>query len=152
MGLNPKPHPPTTLSSSALLGFDSVIENLSKTIRSLSTSFPRVGLNALPEDLGLNIHTVWEDYSGTVIRSWTQILNYEGSLGLTARASLRQAAAKFQHWPLELDFYLRKGRSPLCPSVLARSMANFITTYLHPTGGPEIRSVSQISSSLSSGS
>jgi hypothetical protein len=36
----------------------------------------------------LNIPSVWEDYYGAVIRSMKQILNDEGALGTTAKASL----------------------------------------------------------------
>ena len=41
----------------------------------LPNNFPRADLHAPPEELRLNIPTLWEDYCGTAIRSWTQILN-----------------------------------------------------------------------------
>ena len=44
------------------------------------------------EEYGLNIPTVWEDYCGSAIRSWTQILNDEGALEVAAMASYTHAA------------------------------------------------------------
>ncbi len=91
-----------------------------------------------------------EDYCGAAIRSWTQILNNEGTLGVTARASLKLAAAKFHHWPLELVFHSHRGSFPFYPSVAARNMATFLMADLNPVGGPEIWSGDQISISISS--
>ena len=59
--------------------------------------FSKAELHALLEGLGLNIPSVWEDYCGAAIRSWTQILYDEGGLGTSARASLHRTAAKFRH-------------------------------------------------------
>ncbi len=100
--------------------------------------------------MGLNIPTIWEDICNTAVRSWTQILNDEEFLGITARASLREAAARFQHWPMELAFHSRKNGSPTFPSIIARNMATLLMADLHPSGGPEIWSGNQISTSLSS--
>ncbi len=61
---------------------------------------------------------------GTALRSWPQILNDEGVLGITARSSLHGVASECRHWPLELAFYSRNIGSPLCPSIVARNMAN----------------------------
>ena len=90
------------------------------------------------EDIGLNIPSLWEDYCGAAIRSWTQILNDEGALGATARASLHRASDKFRYWPLETAFHTRRGRTPLCPSIVARNMATLLMADLHPVGGPDI--------------
>ena len=84
------------------------------------------------------------------IRSWTQLLNDEGALGTTARASLQLAAAKFRHCPLEMAFPSRQGRFPLCPSVVARNMATLLMANHNPIGGPEILSGNQMSTSISS--
>ncbi len=65
---------------------DAVLEGAARKIWQLPTNFPKAGLHAPAEELGLNIPTVWEDYCGSAIRSWTQILNDEGA---TARASMR---------------------------------------------------------------
>ena len=63
----------------------SILEGTSRK----SGTFPRAGLHAPSEELGLNIPTMWEDYYGSAVRSWTQILNDDGALGTTAKASLR---------------------------------------------------------------
>jgi hypothetical protein len=39
---------------------------------------------------------------------------------------------------LELTYHSRKGRPPLCPSIVARNMATLLTANLYLTGGPEI--------------
>ncbi len=83
---------------------DAVIEKISIKIWNLPTFFPKAGFHALPDDLGLNVPSVFEDYSGADIRAWTQILNDEGALGTSAHASLQRAATMFHHWPLELVF------------------------------------------------
>ena len=76
------------LSPTSIKQVDVVIESISREILNLPISFPRAGLHALPKEVGLNIPSVWEDYCGAADRSWTQILNDEGALGATARASL----------------------------------------------------------------
>jgi hypothetical protein len=129
---------------------DAVLEKISRQIWNLPASFPRAGLHTLLDEVGLNIPSVWEDYCGTTIRSWTQILNDEGALGTTTRASLQRASTMFRHRPLELAFQTHKGRTPVCTSVMARNMANLLMVDLHPTGGPEIWSGNQISTSISS--
>jgi hypothetical protein len=85
------------LSPTAIKSVDAVLESITREIWSLPISFPRAGLHAFLEEVGLNIPSVWEDYCGTAVRSWTQILNDEGALGTTARASLHRAANKFRH-------------------------------------------------------
>jgi hypothetical protein len=100
--------------------------------------------------VGLDILSVWEDYCGAADRSWTQILNDEGSLGVTTRASIQIVSTKFRHWPLELAFHTLRNKTPACKSVMARSMATLLLADLHPTGGPEIWSGNQISTSISS--
>ena len=85
------------------------------------------------------------------IRSWAQIINDEGSLGITTRASIQQVANRFRYWPLELAFHSRrKGHIPICTSIMARNMATLLMADLHPTGGPEIWSRNRISSSITS--
>jgi len=101
----------------------------------LPVYFPKARIHALLEKLELNVPSIREDYCGATICSRTQILNDEGALGATSRASLREAANKFFQWPLELAFNYHKGRSPICPSVMARSMATLLMADLHPTGG-----------------
>ena len=135
------------LSPTAMAEVDSVIEGTTRKIWHLPNTFPRAGLHAPTEEMGLNIPTIWEDYCGTAIRSWTQILNDEGALGTTARASLRQASVNFKHWPLELAFHTAKGHAT-CPSVIGRNVATLLTADLHPMGDTEIWSGNQISTSL----
>ena len=106
-------------------------------IWSLPPTFPKDGLHALLENLGLNIPSVWEDYYGAAIRSWIQILNDKGAMGITARASLHLAPTKFRHHPLELAFHSHRGRLNLCSSVVA-PIATMLMADLHPVGGPEI--------------
>ena len=48
---------------------DSVLEGAARNIWRLPTNFPKAGLHAPTEELGLNIPTVWEDYCGSAIRS-----------------------------------------------------------------------------------
>ncbi len=137
------------LSPTTMTEVDSVLEGAARHIRRLPTNFPKAGLHAPTEELGLNIPTVWEDYCGSAIRSWTQILNDESALGITTRASLRHALAKFKNWPLELAFHTHKGRAT-CPSVIGRNAATLITADLHPLGDTEIWSGNQIPTSLTS--
>jgi hypothetical protein len=127
-----------------------VVESISKEIWNLPTSFTKAGLHAVLEEAGLNIPSVWEDYCGAAVRSWTQILNDEGALGVTARASLQRASTQFQHWPIDLAFHALKDRSPACKSIMARNMATLLLADLHPTGGPEIWAGNRISTSISS--
>ena len=115
-----------------------MLKGISRQIWNLPSTFPMAGLHALLEDLGLNIPLIWEDYCGAATRSWTQILNDEGALCITARASLNIALAKFRHWPLELAFHSHRGRIPICSSIVARNMATLLMADLHPVGGPEI--------------
>jgi hypothetical protein len=124
------------LSPTSIKQVDAMIESISREIRNLPISFPRAGLHALPDEVGLNIPSVWEDYCGAAVRSWTQILNDEGALGVTSRASLQIESTKFRHWPLELDFHTLRNKTPACKSVMARSMATLLVADLHPTGGP----------------
>ena len=127
-----------------------MLEGISRQIWKLLTTFPRAGLHALLEDLGLNIPSIWEDCCGAATRSWTQIINDEGALGTTAKASLNMASAKFRHWPLELAFHPQRGRTPISFSIAARNMATLLAADLHLVGGPEIRYGNQISTSISS--
>ncbi len=99
------------LSPTSMAEVDSILEGTIRKIWHLPNTFPRAGLYATPEELGLNIPTVLEDYCGSAIRSWTQILNDEGALGATAKTSLHQASAKFKHWPLELAFHTTRGHA-----------------------------------------
>ncbi len=127
-----------------------MLEGISRQIWNLPVAFPKAGLHALLEYVGLNIPSIWEVYSGAAIRSWTQILNDEGALGTTARASLQTTSAKFRHWPLEMAFHSHRGRIPICSSIVSRNMSTLLMADLHPVGGPEIWSGNQISTSISS--
>jgi hypothetical protein len=102
------------LSPQSIREVDSVLESISRHTGNLPLTFPKSGLYALMEDLGLNIPSIWEDYYGATIRSWTQNLNDECPLGTTARASLQLAATKLRYWSLELAFHSHRGRFPLC--------------------------------------
>ena len=90
-------HRMMALSPPAIKEVDAVLESISKRIRKLPDSFPRDGLHAMLEEAGLNIPSVWEDYCGAAVRAWTQILNDQGALGVTARVSVHKAAARFRH-------------------------------------------------------
>jgi hypothetical protein len=138
------------LSPAAITSIDSSLEATCRKIWRLPRGFPRAGLHAPHDELGLNLPTIWEDYCAAATNSWTNILNDQGALGSTARASLAQAAHKFQRWPLELAFHSYRGGRPICPSVIARNIATLITADLHPLGGPEIWSGNEISLSLTS--
>jgi hypothetical protein len=93
-----------TLFPTAIQEVDSVLEIISRQIWNIPASFSKAGLHALLYEVGLNIPSVWEDYCGTALRSWTQILIDEGALGTTARASIQRASNMYRHWPLELAF------------------------------------------------
>ena len=116
---------------------DSIFEGTSRKIWHLPNTFPGAGLHAPSKELGLNIPTDWEDYCGSAMRSWTQILNDEWALGVAARASYTQAAQKFKHLPLELAFHTHKGHAT-CSSVIGRNVATLLTADLHPMGAREI--------------
>ncbi len=79
-----------TLSPTAMTKVDSILEGTSKKIWKLPNTFPRAGLHAPHEELGLNIPTVWEEYCGFAIRTWTQILNDEGALGVAGLPPTRK--------------------------------------------------------------
>jgi len=138
------------LSPQAIHEINSLLEGISRQIWNLPLAFPKAGLHAHPEDLGLNIPSIWEEYCGAAIRSWTQILNDGGALDTTAKASLQPTSAKFRHWPLEMAFNSQRRRIPICSSILARNMATLLMADLHPVGGPEIWSGNQVSTSISS--
>ena len=57
------------LSPQVIREVDSVLEGISRQIWDLPPSFPKAGLHALLEDIGLNIPSVWEHYCGAAIRS-----------------------------------------------------------------------------------
>ncbi len=63
------------LSPTSIKAVDSVVENITREIWKRPASFPKAGLYALIAEVGLNIPSVWEDYCGAAVRSWTQILN-----------------------------------------------------------------------------
>ena len=126
-----------SLSPAAMAEVDSILECTSRKFWHLPNIFPRVGLHAPTEELGLNIPTIWEDYCGSAIRSWTQILNDEGALGVAAMASFSQAAENFKHWPLELVFHTHNGHAS-CPSVIGKDVATLLTADLHPMSETEI--------------
>jgi len=49
-----------------------------------------------------------------------------------------------------MAFHSHRGRTPICSSIVARNMATLLIADLHPVGGPEIWSGTQISTSISS--
>ena len=57
------------LSPLAIQEVDSTLEGISRKIWNLPPTFPKAGLRALMEDIGLNIPSIWEDYCGAAIRS-----------------------------------------------------------------------------------
>ena len=85
------------LPSPAIKAVDAVLEKVSMQIWNLLASFLRTGLHALLDEVALTIPSVWEDYCGATVRSWTHILNDEGALGTTTRASLQRASTLFRH-------------------------------------------------------
>ena len=92
------------LSPTSIKAVDSLVESISREIWNLPASFPKAGLHAPLEEVGLNIPSVWEYYCGAAVRSYMQILIDEGALGVTARASIQRASDKFRHWPIEMAF------------------------------------------------
>jgi hypothetical protein len=135
------------LSPTAMGEVDSILESTSRKIWNFPNTFPRAGLHAPTDELGLNIPTVWEDYCGSAIRSYTQTLNDEGALGTATRASLRQATGKYKNWLIELAFHTHKKRAT-CPSVIGRKVARLLTADLHLMGDITIWAGNQISASL----
>jgi hypothetical protein len=138
------------LSPPSIKAVNAVLESISREIWNLPASFPKAGLHALLDEVGFNIPSVWEGYCGAAVRSWTQIQNDEGALGVTARASLQRASAMFRHWPIELACHTLRDITPTCKSVMARNTATLLLADLHPTGGPEIWFGNRISTSISS--
>ena len=57
------------LSPSAIKEVDAVLESISRKIWNLPDSFPRAGLHAMLDEVGLNIPSVWEDYCGAAVRT-----------------------------------------------------------------------------------
>ena len=49
------------LSPTSIKAVDSVVESISREIRNRPASFPKAGLHALLDEVGLNIPSVWED-------------------------------------------------------------------------------------------
>ena len=95
------------LAPSALAQIDSLIESACRRIWGLPACFPRTGLHAPHQEWGLNLPSLWEDYCGSAVRTWTTLLNDKGALGLTAQA-------------LDLAFTLTKRGTPICTSLPAR--------------------------------
>ena len=93
------------LSPTTIKEVDAVLESISRKIWNLPDSFLRAGLHAMLDEVGLDIPSVWEDYCGAAVRTWTQMLNDQGALGVTARASVHKASARFRHWPMQLAFH-----------------------------------------------
>jgi len=56
--------PPTVIKE-----VGSLIEKISREIWNLPASFPKAGLHALLDEMGLNTPSVWEDYCWAAIRS-----------------------------------------------------------------------------------
>jgi hypothetical protein len=125
-----------TLFPSAIRKVDSVLENISRQIWGLLTSFPTARLHALLENLELSVPSILDGYCGATIRSWTQIPDDEGALGTTARASFKQAATKFRHWPLELVFHFHMDRPHNRLSIMGRNIATLRMVGIHPMGDP----------------
>ncbi len=57
------------LSPHSMREVDAVIEAMSREIWNLPASFPKAGIHALLDEVGLNIPSVWEDYCGSAVRS-----------------------------------------------------------------------------------
>jgi len=57
------------LSPPPIKAVDPVLEFISRDIWKLPASFPKTGLHALLEEVGLNIPSVWEDYCGAAVHS-----------------------------------------------------------------------------------
>ncbi len=91
------PHCLMAISPPSIKAVDAVLESISMEIWNLPASFPKEGIHALLEEVRLNIPSVLENYCVESVRSWTQILNDEGALVVTARASLQRASAMFRH-------------------------------------------------------
>jgi hypothetical protein len=138
------------LSPTAITSIYYSLEATCRKIWRLPNGSPRAGLHAPHEEIGLYLPIIWEDYCAAATNSCTNILNYQGALGATARDSRTQAAIKFQHWSLELAFHSHRGGRPLCPSVVARNIATLLTADLHPLGGPKIWSGNELSPTTSS--
>ena len=60
------------LSPTTMGEVDSILEGTSRKSWNLPNTFSRAGLHAPTDELGLDIPIVWEDYYGSVIRSWTK--------------------------------------------------------------------------------
>jgi hypothetical protein len=135
------------MSPSAMAEVNLILDGMTRKIWHLLITFLRAGLHAPPEELSVNIPTICEDYCGTAIRSWTQLLNDEGTLGVTTRASLCQASTKFNHCPVKLAVYTHNGHAT-CPSVIGRNVATLLTVDLYPMGDMEIRASNHRSASL----
>ena len=135
------------LAPQTIVQLDAILEGACRQIWNLPSRFPRVAIHAPPQEWGLNLPTVWEDYCASAVRTWTSILNDQGALGHTARASLA-AAAKYAQWPLQQAFDLTRTGTPVCTSLPAKCMATIIMGDLHPMGGPPIWEGNPISQAL----
>ena len=76
------------ISPAAITTIDSKLEAISRKIWKIPKGFPREGMHAPHDELGLNRLSIWEDYCCATINSWAHILNDQGALGATSRASL----------------------------------------------------------------
>ena len=126
-----------------LVSIDFTIEATCRKIWNLPKGLPKAACLYAPQDeLCLNLLTIWEGYcSSPTTNSWTQILNDNGALGATARASLFQATTKFKQWPLNLAFHTHREGRPLCPSIIAHNIATLIAADLRTLGVTEIGQV-----------
>jgi hypothetical protein len=110
------------LSPQAMQEVDSSLEDISRQIWNLPPAFPKAGLHALLEDLGLNIPSIWEDYCGAVIRSWTQILNDEGALGSPPGPPFKQRRPSSDIGHLKWSFTSTEDASPYAPLYTSNSV------------------------------
>ena len=62
-------------SPTAITAIDSSLGATCRKIWKLPRGFPRAGLHAPHDELGLNLPTIWEDYCSAATNSWTSILN-----------------------------------------------------------------------------
>ena len=63
------------LSPAAITSIDSLLGATCRKIWRLPKGFPRAELHAPDDELGLNLPTIWEDYSAAATNSWTNILD-----------------------------------------------------------------------------
>ena len=133
-------HVMLSLSNDAITRLDSKLAGYVKRIHSLPPSMATAAVHTPTNELGLGFHSVWEDYGSAATQVWL-LLNDSGSVGESARFSLRCAESRFSRWPVSLAL-------SRCPFLLGRAAAVLQLLQVVPGGAGPLWQGNQLASSI----